>query len=69
MDNANKMVDTIRSVKGNGLEYVEELFFQGKEVIVVGWPTMVGWVLRASWRSFTTSDEELIPFSWVRIIG
>ena len=27
LDNANGMVDTIRSVIGNGLKYVEELFF------------------------------------------
>jgi hypothetical protein len=30
---------------------------------------MVGWVSRASCRSFTTSDGELIPFSWLCIVG
>ena len=35
LDNADNMVDTIRSVVGNGLKYVEELFFQGKKVVVV----------------------------------
>ncbi len=35
LDNADNMVDTIRSVVGNGLKYVKELFFQGKKVVVV----------------------------------
>ena len=35
LDDANDMVDVIRSVVGNGLKYIEELLFQGKEVIVV----------------------------------
>jgi hypothetical protein len=35
LDNANNMVDTIRSVVGNGLKYVKELFFQGKKVVVI----------------------------------
>jgi hypothetical protein len=37
------MVDTIRSVLGNGLKYVEELFFQGKKVVVV-WLANDGWL-------------------------
>jgi hypothetical protein len=43
VDNANDMVDTIRSVVGNGLKYVEELFIQGKKVIVV-WLANDGWL-------------------------
>ena len=35
LDDANDMVDAIRSVVGNGLKYIEELLFQGKEVVVV----------------------------------
>ncbi len=35
LDDANDMVDVIRSVIGNGLKYIEELLFQGKEVVVV----------------------------------
>jgi hypothetical protein len=35
LDNADDMVDTICSVVGNGLKYVEELFFQSKKVVVV----------------------------------
>ena len=35
LDDANDMVDVIRSVVGNGLKYIEELLFQGKEVVVV----------------------------------
>jgi hypothetical protein len=41
LDNPDNMVDTIRSVVGNGLKYVEELFFQGKKVVVV-WLANVG---------------------------
>jgi hypothetical protein len=43
LDNANNMVDTIRSVVGNGLKYVEELFFQGKKVVAV-WLAEDGWL-------------------------
>jgi hypothetical protein len=35
LDNADDMVDTIHSVVGNGLKYVEELLFQGKKVVAV----------------------------------
>jgi hypothetical protein len=35
LDNSDDMVDTIRSVVGNGLKYVEELFFQGKKVVII----------------------------------
>jgi hypothetical protein len=35
LDDANNMVDAIRSVVGNGLKHIEELLFQGKEVIIV----------------------------------
>ncbi len=35
LDNAHNMVDTVRSVVGDGLEYIEELLFQGKEVVVI----------------------------------
>ena len=36
LDDANDMVDAIRSVVvGNGLKYIKEHLFQGKEVVVV----------------------------------
>ncbi len=36
LDDANDMVDAIRFVLvGNGLKYIEELLFQGKEVVIV----------------------------------
>ena len=35
LDDANSMVDTIRSVIGNCLKYIEELLFQGKEVVII----------------------------------
>jgi hypothetical protein len=43
LDDSDNMVDSIRSVVGNGLEYVEELLFQRKKVIIV-WLANDGWL-------------------------
>ncbi len=70
MYNTYDMVNTVYSVVGNGLENVEELLFQGEEVVVV-WLANNGrlGVESISWRSFTMSDEEHTPFSLVSIAG
>jgi hypothetical protein len=43
LDSAHDMVDTVCSVVGDGLEYIKELLFQGKEVVVV-WLADDGWL-------------------------
>ncbi len=35
LDDSDDMVDTIRSVVGNGLKYIKEPLFQGKKIIIV----------------------------------
>ena len=43
LDNAYNMVDTVCSVVGDGLEYIEKLLFQGKKAVVV-WLADNGWL-------------------------
>ena len=43
LDDSDDMAGTIRSVIGNGLEYVKELLFQRKKVIIV-WLANDGWL-------------------------
>ncbi len=43
LDDSDYMVGSIRSVVGNGLEYVDELLFQRKKVIIV-WLANDGWL-------------------------
>lgn len=65
LDDANDMMDAIYSVIGNGLKYIKELLFQGKEGVVI-WLANKGRLGVESIRSFMMSDRKLIPFSWVR---
>ncbi len=52
LDDSDYMVGSIRSVVGNGLEYVEELLFQRKKVIIV-------WLANDGWLSVKSIFEKL----------
>jgi hypothetical protein len=43
LEDSDDMVDSIRSVIGDGLEYVKELLFQRQKVIIV-WLANDGWL-------------------------
>ena len=57
LDDSDDMVDSIRSVVGNGLEYVEELLFQRKKVIIV-------WLANDGWLSVKSILEKLRDIRW-----
>ena len=69
LDNAHDMVDTVRSVVGDGLGYIQEFLFQGKEDVVV-------WLADDSWMGVKSILEKLHnvqcgthSFSLVCIVG
>ena len=57
LDDSDDMVDSIRSVVGNGLEYVEEHLFQRKKVIIV-------WLANDGWLGVKSILEKLCDIQW-----